>query len=98
MISEEEYWKYEKDMYILNTGENITLEEIKKKPLQDLTFDLKLINRFQQQLAEITESDLRQCKKCKSKKIIVTERQTRSTDEATTIICQCSNCSHSWKE
>lgn len=98
MIDEEEYYKYEKEMYHINSGKNISIEQIKKMSLQELTNDIRLINRFQEVVFEVEESDLRSCRSCKSKKIKCVERQIRQTDEATTVFCECTQCGKHWVE
>lgn len=36
------------------------------------------------------------CKKCNSKKIITTSKQTRKSDESTTVFAICTNCNNKW--
>ena len=44
------------------------------------------------------EEGIFECKKCKSKKVISTQVQTRSADEGSTNIMRCSECAFTWKE
>ena len=38
------------------------------------------------------------CKKCGDKKVMLSSRQTRSADEATTTFFACFGCGHKWRE
>jgi len=38
------------------------------------------------------------CVKCRHNEAYFTQQQTRSADEAATIICECAKCGHTWKE
>ena len=50
----------------------------------------------EQKVYEILEGDT-VCPKCKSRRIIKKEMQTRSCDESATTFCQCVNCKHRFK-
>ena len=50
----------------------------------------------EQQVFEVAEGDLT-CPKCKSKKIIRKEMQTRSADESATVFCECFDCKKRFK-
>jgi len=57
--------------------------------------DLEL--RRQQKIEQPTSS-LYECKKCKERKTIASERQVRSSDESPTLMIQCLNCGHCWSQ
>jgi DNA-directed RNA polymerase subunit M/transcription elongation factor TFIIS len=47
------------------------------------------------ELAHSVESTI-QCPKCKNRKVMYREQQTRSADEGMTCICVCTQCHHSF--
>ena len=60
--------------------------------------DLKM--KRDQQLGEVTMqpmTDQFKCGRCKQRKCVYYEKQTRSADEAMTIFVSCLNCNNSWK-
>ena len=46
----------------------------------------------------IATTDQFYCKKCKHKKCVYWERQTRSADEPMTVFVECKNCGNRWKQ
>ena len=46
----------------------------------------------------VATTDQFYCKKCKHKKCVYWERQTRSADEPMTVFVECKNCGNRWKQ
>ena len=57
---------------------------------------LKIKGPEQEQVFDVAEGDLT-CPKCKSRKIIRKEMQTRSADESATVFCECFDCKKRFK-
>lgn len=58
------------------------------------------MKQLKKQLTENPEDvpdGIEQCRKCKSKKVVYTQLQTRSADEPMTSYFRCVSCQHSWK-
>lgn len=89
------------DEIIGNTyKQNVTYTEIVK----DCGFDSDCFEKYKNdenaylnflECPEVEEG-MFECRKCKSKKIFTTSKQTRSGDESTTVFARCSNCKFGW--
>lgn len=63
--------------------------------LQEEKIDLEL--RRQQKIEQKTSKAFK-CKKCKASETTMQEMQTRSSDEAPTLLLQCVNCGNRWRQ
>lgn len=92
----EKYFNIDCDIYeligMIKTGENRCCLESKcfdkfKKEEEDFINFLEYSN---------VEDGMFECMKCKSKKIFTTSKQTRRSDESTTVFALCSKCKNKW--
>ncbi len=88
--------KMEKEVFEHTDGTNYAL--IVRKVLQgNSVFDaIKIKGPEEEKVFDVAEGDLT-CPKCKSKKIIRKEMQTRSADESATVFCECFDCKKRFK-
>ena len=54
--------------------------------------------RLKEKEVIVVEDSVLQCRKCKSNKVIMDTRQTKTCDEGSTVFAMCTNCKNSWTE
>ena len=80
----------------LCSSEVKALEALEKKKHDDT---MKMLERRVEEVVSIDEKDAAVvCKRCKSNKLTIQQKQTRSADEGATVFFTCKECSFSWKE
>jgi len=88
--------KMEDDIWKKTTSVNYAYIVRKVYKGSTLSKALEIKGPKEEKVFEVAEGDLT-CPKCKSKKVIRKEMQTRSADESATVFCECFDCKKRFK-
>lgn len=88
--------------YLNNEFDHVKLINMKPQEMfperwEQAYHELKKIQNLNIQKEQKVYNSILKCGKCKKNMVRYTEIQTRSADEPTTKICQCTNCGNKWK-
>ena len=86
----------EEDIWKKTTSSNYAYIVRKVYKGSTLSKALQIKGPEEEKIFNVAEGDLT-CPKCKSKRIIRKEMQTRSADESATVFCECFNCKKRFK-
>lgn len=86
----------EEDVYKNTTSKNYAYVVRKVYCGSTLKKAIEIMGPEEEKVYDVAEGDLT-CPKCKSKKIIRKEMQTRSADESATVFCECFDCKKRFK-